>query len=141
VEKDATNGLVANLDKIAANATNPPPARAMVLADLPEPGNPQTSFKRGNPSRPGEPVPRAFLASAEPRRDPPFWQRNGRLELARAIARRPIRSHGREFGQSDLDASFWRTPRAFDDDFGAAASRRPTLNCSIWLASELFAPA
>ena len=60
VEKDRYNGLVANLDKIAANATNSPPARAMVVADLPEPWEPHV-FKRGNPSRPGESVSRAFL--------------------------------------------------------------------------------
>src|SRR5229473_2731344 len=69
VEKDRYNSLVANLDKIAANATNAPPARAMVVADLPEPYQPHI-FHRGNPSRPGEAVPRAFprvLSGGEPR--------------------------------------------------------------------------
>ena len=55
-EKDRYGSLVANLDKIAANATNAPPARAMVLADLPEPSDTRV-FRRGNPSRPGEPAP------------------------------------------------------------------------------------
>src|SRR5262249_39725116 len=59
-EKDKYTTLVGNLDKGAVNATNRPPARAMVLADLPEPYQPHV-FRRGNPSRPAEAVPRAFL--------------------------------------------------------------------------------
>jgi len=68
-DKDRYGGLVANLDKMAANATNPPPARAMVLADLPEPYSPHI-FKRGSPARPGDLVPRAFvevLSGGEPK--------------------------------------------------------------------------
>ena len=60
-EKDRYGALESSLDKLAVNATNPPPARAMVLADLPEPYQPHI-FKRGNPSRLGEEVPRAFPA-------------------------------------------------------------------------------
>jgi len=39
-EKDRYGALESNLDKIATHATNPPPARAMVLTDLPEPYQP-----------------------------------------------------------------------------------------------------
>jgi hypothetical protein len=84
-EKDRYGSLESNLDKIATNATNPPPARAMVLADLPEPYDPHI-FKRGNPSRLGEAVPRAFvqvLSRSEPK---PFERGSGRLELADSIA-------------------------------------------------------
>lgn len=85
-EKDRYGSLVANLDKIAAHATNAPPARAMVLADLPDPYQPHI-FRRGNPSRPEEAVPRAFLQVLSARHEPkPFTQGGGRLELARAIA-------------------------------------------------------
>jgi len=83
-EKDKWHGLVMALDKMAAHATNAPPARAMVVADLPEPYEPYV-FRRGNPSRPGDPVARAFvqvLSGGEPK---PFAQGSGRLELAHAI--------------------------------------------------------
>ena len=83
-EKDKWHGLVSALDKLAINATNPPPARAMVLADLPEPYEPHV-FKRGSPARLGDAVPRAFvqvLSGGEPK---PFTRGSGRLELAQAI--------------------------------------------------------
>src|SRR5438105_13509240 len=83
-EKDKYSSLVANLDKLAANATNAPPARAMVLADLPEPYSPYI-FRRGNPSRPGEIVPRSFVALLSGGRPKPFAEGSGRLELAQAI--------------------------------------------------------
>lgn len=83
-EKDKWNGLVANLDKVAVNATNPPPARAMVVADLPEPYEPRI-FKRGNPARLGDPVPRAFLQVLSGGDPKPFTHGSGRLELAQAI--------------------------------------------------------
>jgi len=57
----------------------------MVLADLPEPWEPHI-FKRGNPSRPGEPVPRAFPQVLSHGEAHPFGNGSGRLELARAIA-------------------------------------------------------
>ncbi|GAB4135181.1 MAG: PSD1 and planctomycete cytochrome C domain-containing protein [Planctomycetaceae bacterium] len=59
------------------------PPRAMVLVDTQEAYQPRV-FLRGNPNRPGKPVPRQFpvalLKSAKP-----FRQGSGRLELARAI--------------------------------------------------------
>jgi hypothetical protein len=85
-EKDRYGSLVANLDKIAANASNAPPARAMVLADLPEPYQPRI-FKRGNPSRPGDTVSRSFLQVLSANHEAkPFTRGSGRLELAQAIA-------------------------------------------------------
>jgi len=83
-EKDRYNTLIANLDKVAVNATNTPPARAMVVSDLPQPYQPYV-FKRGNPSRPTDAVPRAFvrvLSGDSPR---VFEHGSGRLELAEAI--------------------------------------------------------
>jgi hypothetical protein len=85
-EKDRYGSLEASLDKLAAHATNPPPARAMVLADLAEPYEPRI-FRRGNPSRPGEQVPRAFVQVLSAGNDPqPFAHGSGRLDLARQIA-------------------------------------------------------
>jgi hypothetical protein len=83
-DKDRYNGLVSNLDKIPANATNTPPARAMALADLPEPYESHV-LKRGNPSRPGELAPREFLQVLSSGRPLQFTNGSGRLELAQAI--------------------------------------------------------
>ncbi len=83
-EKDKWHGLVMALDKLAAHATNAPPARAMILADLPEPYEPRV-FRRGNPSRPGDPVRRAFLQVLGGGESHPFLNGSGRLELAQAI--------------------------------------------------------
>ena len=58
--------------------------RAMVMHDAPKPIEPHV-FIRGNPGRPGKPVPRQFLkVLAGPDRKP-FQKGSGRLELAQAI--------------------------------------------------------
>lgn len=84
-EKDKWHGLVMALDKLAAHATNAPPARAMILADLPEPYPPHV-FRRGNPARLGDPVPRAFLKVLSGGEPQPFTIGSGRLELAQLIS-------------------------------------------------------
>jgi hypothetical protein len=58
---------------------------AVVLADRPSPAQPVV-FRRGDPSKPGEPVPRQFLEILAGARRRPFTHGSGRLELARAIA-------------------------------------------------------
>lgn len=83
-EKDKWHGLVSNLDKLAVNATNSPPARAMVVADLPNPYEPRI-FRRGNPARLGEAVPRAFVQVLSGGAPQPFTNGSGRLELAARI--------------------------------------------------------
>ena len=83
-EKDKWHGLVMALDKLAAHATNAPPARAMIVADLPEPYEPHV-FRRGNPARLGDPVPRAFLKVLSDGEPKPFTHGSGRLEMAQAI--------------------------------------------------------
>jgi hypothetical protein len=84
-EKDRHNGLVLNLDKIAAHADLPPPARAMVVADLPQPYESRV-FGRGNPSRPSRPAPRGFLRVLNQGDPQTFSHGSGRRELAEAIA-------------------------------------------------------
>ena len=78
----ATEKKVGELD-----VTHPgSPARAMVLVDAPNPTNPHV-YIRGNPGRPGKPVPRRFLRALVPGGEAkPFTDGSGRLELARAIA-------------------------------------------------------
>jgi hypothetical protein len=63
------------------------PKRAMALVDRSNPGNSHV-LKRGNPSNPGEEVPRHFLEILSATNAPPFTNGSGRLELARAIASR-----------------------------------------------------
>jgi mono/diheme cytochrome c family protein len=61
------------------------PKRAMALVDRSNPGNSHV-LKRGNPSNPGEEVPRHFLEILSATNPAPFTNGSGRLELARAIA-------------------------------------------------------
>ena len=137
-EKDRYGVLVANLDKLAANATNPPPARAMVVADLPEPYEPHI-FKRGSPARPGEPVRRAFLqvlnGGLEPR---PFTQGSGRLELAQAIASSTNPLTARVFVNRVWMHHFGEPLVASTTDFGVRSE--PPLHRELldWLAADFI---
>ncbi len=82
-EKDAYGGKLTELDRMTVKASDPWP-RAMVLYDAPELYEPRI-FVRGNPSQPGEHVPRQFLrVLAGPRRKP-FAHGSGRADLGRAI--------------------------------------------------------
>jgi hypothetical protein len=58
--------------------------RAMVMNDAPKPMEPHV-FVRGNPGRPGKPVPRQFLQVLSGPDRKPFQKGSGRLELAEAI--------------------------------------------------------
>jgi mono/diheme cytochrome c family protein len=60
------------------------PPRAMVLLDAPQPLNPRV-LVRGNPGRPGKPVPRQFLRIVAGDTRTPFARGSGRLEMAQAI--------------------------------------------------------
>jgi hypothetical protein len=82
-EKDAYGGKLTELDRMTVKASDPWP-RAMVLYDAPELYEPRI-FVRGNPSQPGDHVPRQFLrVLAGPGRKP-FAHGSGRADLARAI--------------------------------------------------------
>lgn len=136
-DKDRYNTLVSNLDKLAANATNAPPARAMVVADLPEPYNPHI-FRRGNPSRLGDPVPRSFvrlLSGGEPR---PFSQGSGRLELAQAIASSTNPLTARVFVNRVWMHHFGEPLVASPADFGARSDPPGNPALLDWLASEFI---
>jgi hypothetical protein len=82
-EKDAFGAKQVELDRMTVKASSAPP-RAMVLCDSEELCEPRI-FVRGNPSQPGERVPRQFLrVLAGPGRRP-FPHGGGRLDLAMAI--------------------------------------------------------
>jgi cytochrome c553 len=77
------NRLRRELDACKANSPAEPP-RAMAVADAPQPVEPHI-FIRGNPNRPGESVPRRFLALLSEGEPQPFTKGSGRLELAQHI--------------------------------------------------------
>jgi len=82
-EKDEFGGKIQQLDKLAVQDPTAPP-RAMVLFDAPQSYDPRV-FLRGNPSRPGPPVPRQMLGLVAGPNRQPFQRGSGRLELAQAI--------------------------------------------------------
>jgi len=83
--RDDRNKLVdlqKKLDAFRASSKFNPP-RAMVLNDLPAPGQ-QQIFLRGNPNNRGPVVPRQFVSLVGETRKP-FAKGSGRLELAQAV--------------------------------------------------------
>jgi hypothetical protein len=74
--------LQKKVDSHQVNAAGAPP-KAMVLKE----GNPVDPkvFIRGNPARPGKPVPRQFLIAINGVQREPFTTGSGRLEMARQI--------------------------------------------------------
>jgi hypothetical protein len=83
-EKDSFGGKVQELDRLAVQAGDAAPPRAMVLVDAEEVTEPRV-FVRGDPSRPGPRVPRQFLRVVAGEQRSPFHTGSGRLDLARAI--------------------------------------------------------
>ncbi|MBL8819575.1 MAG: PSD1 domain-containing protein [Planctomyces sp.] len=82
-EKDRYGGMVNELD---THATQNPSAagRAMVMMDSSELYEPVV-FRRGDPTQPGESVPRRFLAIIAGNNRKPFETGSGRLDLANQI--------------------------------------------------------
>jgi len=76
--------LLGPVEEWQENGPGAPP-RAMAIVDAAIPVEP-VIFRRGNPSAPGERVPRQFLGAVSGERREPFRDGSGRLELARAIA-------------------------------------------------------
>ncbi|MFM7103727.1 MAG: DUF1549 and DUF1553 domain-containing protein, partial [Verrucomicrobiota bacterium] len=136
-EKDRYGGLVLNLDKIAAHATHRPPARAMVVADLPEPVEPRI-FVRGSPSRPGETVPRSFLRVLHGGQPRPLGEGSGRLELARAIASPTNPLVARVFVNRVWMHHFGEPLAGSTTDFGARSEPPSHPELLDWLAGEFI---
>jgi hypothetical protein len=82
-EKDTFGGKITEIDRMTVKASTTP-SRAMVLLDAEELYDPRI-FVRGNPSQPGERVPRQFLRVVAGPGRRPFSRGSGRLELAQAI--------------------------------------------------------
>ena len=83
-DKDGFGNKVQELDRLAVQSKAAPP-RAMMMTDAQEMFEP-TLFVRGDPARPGAPVPRQFLKVVQGAGRKPFPHGSGRLDLANAIA-------------------------------------------------------
>jgi Protein of unknown function (DUF1549)/Protein of unknown function (DUF1553) len=136
-EKDRYGGLVQSLDKLAVFATNRPPARAMVVQDLPEPYSPRV-FLRGSPARPGPAVPRGFLRVLNDGREQPFASGSGRRELAEAIVAPSNPLTARVFVNRVWMEHFGEPLVSSPSDFGAR-SEAPGMPALLdWLAAEFM---
>ncbi|HRI13614.1 MAG TPA: DUF1549 and DUF1553 domain-containing protein [Verrucomicrobiota bacterium] len=136
-EKDRYGGLVQNLDKLAAHATNRPPARAMVVADLAEPFAPRI-FVRGSPARPGQAVPRGFLRVLNDGKEKPFGVGSGRLELAEAITAPTNPLTARVFVNRVWLHHFDEPLVASPADFGVRSEPPTNPELLDWLAGEFI---
>jgi len=90
------------------------PSRALALEESAPKNNPKV-FKRGNPSTPGEEVPRRFLAALAGETRQPFTEGGGRLELGRAITS----------SENPLTARVW-VNRVWMQHFGAGLVTTPS---------------
>ena len=81
--QDQFKKLLGEVEEFSTTAPGAPP-RAMVLVDAESMYDPVV-FRRGNPNREGERVPRQFLEVLSAGRRTPFANGSGRIDLARAI--------------------------------------------------------
>jgi len=137
-EKDRYGTLAMALDKLAAHATNRPPARAMVVRDLPEPMAPRI-FVRGNPSRPGREVPRGFLRVLQGGAEISFGSGSGRRDLAEAIVSPANPLTARVFVNRVWMHHFGEPLVSSPADFGARSDPPAHPALLDWLASEFMA--
>lgn len=136
-DKDRYGGLVLALDKLAAHATNRPPARAMVVSDLPDPPTPHI-FQRGSPNRPGEIVSRALPRVLTGGNVKPFKQGSGRLELALGIAASTNPLTARVLMNRVWMHHFGEPLVTSPADFGSRSDTPVQRELLDWLASEFI---
>ncbi len=136
-DADKYGGLVQNLDKLAAHATNAPPARAMVVSELPEPYTPRI-FTRGSPARPGEVVPRSFLRVLHGGVPQPLGADSGRLALAQAITSATNPLTARVFVNRVWMEHFGEPLVSSPADFGVRSEPPTNPELLDWLAGEFI---
>jgi hypothetical protein len=134
----ATQGQYQTLLRSLENWLAKGPPRAMVLHDSPRPYDPRI-FERGNPGRPGEPIPRQFVRVVNPNRKP-FGEGSGRLELARAIVARDNPLTARVFVNRVWLHLFGRGLVGTPGDFGLRGDTPTHPELLDWLASEWANP-
>jgi hypothetical protein len=114
------------------------PARAMVLHDATRPYDPRV-FERGNPGRPGEPIPRQLVKVANPARKPFTTGGSGRLDLAREIASKNNPLTARVFVNRVWMYHFGRGLVGTPGDFGLRGDAPTHPELLDWVASEFVA--
>jgi hypothetical protein len=124
--------LLKDVESLAAKG----PPRAMALVDSPRPFDPQV-FLRGQPNRLGDPVPRQFLAVANPGRKP-FTSGSGRLELAREIVSPTNPLTARVFVNRVWLHHFGRGLVGTPGDFGLRGDTPTHPKLLDWLAADFM---
>lgn len=129
--------LLGEVEKYSRSAPGAPP-RGMVLVDNSVPYDPVV-FRRGNPNRPGQQVPRRFLNLLAGAEQKPFSVGSGRLELARAIA-----SPGNPLTARVIVNRIWQQHFGTGlvetaSDFGRRSEPPSHPDLMDWLASQFIA--
>jgi hypothetical protein len=133
----ATQGEYQKLIKeVETHAAKGPP-RSMVLLDADRPFDPRILI-RGQPNRPGDPVPRQFLKVLNPTRKP-FATGSGRLELAHAIASSDNPLTARVFVNRVWLHLFGRGLVTTPGDFGLRGDPPSHPELLDWLAADFVA--
>ncbi len=137
VERDRYHSLQLELDRVAVKSPVTPP-RAMVVNDAATLCSPRI-FVRGNPSQPGETVPRQFLQVLAGDHPQPFTHGSGRLDLARAIASRDNPLTARVFVNRVWMHHFGDPLVSSPSDFGVRAAPPTNPQLLDYLASSFMA--
>lgn len=135
--KDRYGGLVLNLDKVAVHAPQAPAARAMVVADLPDPYEARI-FLRGSPSRPGPAVPRAFLRVLTGGEVRSLGPGSGRLALADELTTTARALTARVWVNRVWMHHFGEPLVTSPADFGARSEPPQHAGLLDWLAAEFI---
>ena len=135
-DKDKYRGLVRGLDILAVKSPNAA-ARAMTLRDTDELYSP-VIFRRGDPTLPGQPVPRRFLQLIAGPKSVPFANGSGRSDLARAITspKNPLTARvlANRVWMHHFGEPLVQTP----SDFGLQSERPTQLGLLDFLADRLI---
>lgn len=134
--REALTKLRNKIDDLNAGPLAPP--RAMAMFDSPQPVNPRV-FVRGNPGRPGDPVPRRFLTVLSGGDPKPFAKGSGRLELAQAIASEDNPLTARVMVNRVWNLHFGRGLVRTPGDFGVKGESPTHPELLDWLASRFMA--
>jgi hypothetical protein len=135
-DKDKYRGMVGELDLIAVKSPHAA-SRAMVFVDSEERYEPVV-FRRGDPTQPGQPVPRQFLEVVAGESRKPFANGSGRLDLAKAVTHPDNPLTARVLANRVWMHHFGEPLAENPDDFGLRTSPPSHPALLDFLASELI---